>query len=84
MHQIGEVSKPIGLWPRKVLQWVDDSVIMGDTVDELYNNLEKILNQSRSRKLHLLIDKFESVAISLTFCGGSFDADGWKFDIQYS
>eukprot|EP00924_Labyrinthula_sp_SR-Ha-C_P010159 maker-scaffold_66-snap-gene-0.74-mRNA-1 protein AED:0.92 eAED:0.92 QI:0/0/0/1/0/0/2/0/501 len=84
MRQIGEVLTPIGLWPHKALQWIDDSIIMGESIDELYSNAESLLRQIQSKKLRLNIDKCELVANNLVFCGRSFDKGGWKYDIQYA
>eukprot|EP00924_Labyrinthula_sp_SR-Ha-C_P008557 augustus_masked-scaffold_32-processed-gene-3.36-mRNA-1 protein AED:1.00 eAED:1.00 QI:0/-1/0/0/-1/1/1/0/1737 len=84
MRQIGEVLTPIGLWPHKALQWIDDSIIMGESINELYSNVESFLRQIQSKKLRLNIDKCELVANNLVFCGRSFDKDGWKYDIHYA
>eukprot|EP00924_Labyrinthula_sp_SR-Ha-C_P012032 snap_masked-scaffold_26-processed-gene-2.29-mRNA-1 protein AED:1.00 eAED:1.00 QI:0/0/0/0/1/1/3/0/512 len=84
MRQISEVLTPIGLWPHKALQWIDDSIIMGESINELYSNVESFLRQIQSKKLRLNIDKCELVANNLVFCGRSFDEDGWKYDIQYA
>eukprot|EP00924_Labyrinthula_sp_SR-Ha-C_P010254 snap_masked-scaffold_23-processed-gene-1.9-mRNA-1 protein AED:1.00 eAED:1.00 QI:0/0/0/0/1/1/2/0/178 len=84
MRQIGEVLTPIGLWPHKALQWIDDSIIMGQSINELYSNVERFLRQLQSKNLRLKIEKCKPVANSLVFCGRSFDKDGWKYDIQYA
>eukprot|EP00924_Labyrinthula_sp_SR-Ha-C_P003155 augustus_masked-scaffold_15-processed-gene-0.43-mRNA-1 protein AED:1.00 eAED:1.00 QI:0/0/0/0/1/1/2/0/2053 len=84
MRQIEEVLMPSGLWPRKAMQWIDDSIIMGGTMQELYDNTSKFLVQIQRKELRLNVEKCELVADKLTFCGREVNKDDWSFDNSYA
>eukprot|EP00924_Labyrinthula_sp_SR-Ha-C_P000042 augustus_masked-scaffold_60-processed-gene-0.71-mRNA-1 protein AED:0.69 eAED:0.69 QI:0/-1/0/1/-1/1/1/0/2071 len=84
MRQIEEVLMPSGLWPRKAMQWIDDSIIMGGTMEELYDNTSRFLTQIQKKELRLNVEKCELVADKLTFCGREVNKDGWSFDNSYA
>eukprot|EP00924_Labyrinthula_sp_SR-Ha-C_P005510 augustus_masked-scaffold_62-processed-gene-0.16-mRNA-1 protein AED:1.00 eAED:1.00 QI:0/-1/0/0/-1/1/1/0/2107 len=84
MRQISEVLQPAGLWPKYSLQWIDDSIIMGGSLSDLYDNTEKFMKQIRRKQLRLNIDKCDLVNRELVFCGRKFNAKGWTYDGIYA
>eukprot|EP00924_Labyrinthula_sp_SR-Ha-C_P004276 snap_masked-scaffold_3-processed-gene-19.39-mRNA-1 protein AED:0.47 eAED:0.49 QI:0/0/0/0.25/1/1/4/0/1284 len=84
MRQIEEVLMQVNLWSDKALQWIDDTIIMGQNVSELYTNVEKFLKQIKKKNLRLNLDKCELVNHTLTFCGREFTKEGWKFNNEYA
>eukprot|EP00924_Labyrinthula_sp_SR-Ha-C_P002389 snap_masked-scaffold_16-processed-gene-2.6-mRNA-1 protein AED:1.00 eAED:1.00 QI:0/-1/0/0/-1/1/1/0/2052 len=84
MRQIEEVLMQIDLWPDKALQWIDDTIIMGQNMSELYSNMEKFLKQIKKKNLRLNLDMCELVSHTLTFCGREFTKEGWKFNDEYA
>eukprot|EP00924_Labyrinthula_sp_SR-Ha-C_P016106 augustus_masked-scaffold_4-processed-gene-19.9-mRNA-1 protein AED:1.00 eAED:1.00 QI:0/0/0/0/1/1/4/0/788 len=58
MRQITDVLEPCNLWPEKAMQWIDDTIPMADSLDEMYSILERYLKRIQAMKLRLSIEKF--------------------------
>eukprot|EP00924_Labyrinthula_sp_SR-Ha-C_P002047 snap_masked-scaffold_90-processed-gene-0.28-mRNA-1 protein AED:1.00 eAED:1.00 QI:0/-1/0/0/-1/1/1/0/114 len=83
MRQNEEVLVPCELSPKKSLQWIDDSIIMGATLEELYDDTSRFLQQINRKNPRLNIEKRELVSDVLKLCDREVDKSGWKFDSCY-
>eukprot|EP00924_Labyrinthula_sp_SR-Ha-C_P004884 snap_masked-scaffold_1-processed-gene-15.23-mRNA-1 protein AED:0.47 eAED:0.47 QI:0/-1/0/1/-1/1/1/0/1610 len=84
MRQIEEVLIPSKLWPHHSMQWIDDTTIMAEDVDELQQYVDQYLTQISKKNLRINIDKCHLIAEEVVFCGRKLNKNGFKFDSTYA
>eukprot|EP00924_Labyrinthula_sp_SR-Ha-C_P010528 augustus_masked-scaffold_70-processed-gene-0.106-mRNA-1 protein AED:1.00 eAED:1.00 QI:0/0/0/0/1/1/3/0/556 len=57
MRQIYDVLLKAEIWPRNCMQWIDDTVIMATSQEELFKILERYLKRIAELNLRLNVDK---------------------------
>eukprot|EP00924_Labyrinthula_sp_SR-Ha-C_P008698 maker-scaffold_104-snap-gene-0.21-mRNA-1 protein AED:0.67 eAED:0.70 QI:0/0/0/1/1/1/2/0/983 len=80
---IREILKPQKLFLTKVLQWIDNTVLLGNTIQESYDNTRKFLGV-KHKKLRLNIDKCRFISDSTVFCGHKLTQKGYTLDDCYA
>eukprot|EP00924_Labyrinthula_sp_SR-Ha-C_P000147 snap_masked-scaffold_39-processed-gene-2.4-mRNA-1 protein AED:0.28 eAED:0.37 QI:0/0/0/1/1/1/2/0/208 len=80
MRQIYDVLLKAEIWPRNCMQWIDDTVIMARSLEELFKILEKYLIRTEEMNLRLNVDKCHLVGSFATFCGRKLDGSGYQYD----
>eukprot|EP00924_Labyrinthula_sp_SR-Ha-C_P007362 maker-scaffold_24-snap-gene-0.13-mRNA-1 protein AED:0.39 eAED:0.40 QI:0/0/0/0.5/1/1/2/0/835 len=83
MRQIYDVLVKAGIWPRNCMQWIDDTVIMAGSLEELFKILERYLKRIEELNLRLNVDKCHLVGLFATFCGRKVDGSGYQYDRSY-
>eukprot|EP00924_Labyrinthula_sp_SR-Ha-C_P007119 augustus_masked-scaffold_8-processed-gene-9.19-mRNA-1 protein AED:1.00 eAED:1.00 QI:0/0/0/0/1/1/7/0/774 len=83
MHQIYDVLLKAETWPRNYMQWIDDTVFMVRSLEELFTILEKYLRRIEELNLRLNVDKCHLVGSFATFCGRKVDGSGYQYDRSY-
>eukprot|EP00924_Labyrinthula_sp_SR-Ha-C_P002314 maker-scaffold_16-snap-gene-0.37-mRNA-1 protein AED:0.19 eAED:0.29 QI:0/0/0/1/0/0/2/0/585 len=84
MRQITDVLEPCGFLPDKAMQWIDDTVLLADDLDEMYSMLECYLKRIQKMKLRLSIEKCELLATNAEFCGRRINSYGHGFCKKYA
>eukprot|EP00924_Labyrinthula_sp_SR-Ha-C_P004920 snap_masked-scaffold_1-processed-gene-16.62-mRNA-1 protein AED:0.44 eAED:0.46 QI:0/-1/0/1/-1/1/1/0/161 len=84
MRQVSQVSNPCGLWPQSAMQWIDDTILMGDSLKQMYEITDKYLNRIMKMKLRLSIDKCPFLSKDVEFCGRMVNVTEYGFCENYA
>eukprot|EP00924_Labyrinthula_sp_SR-Ha-C_P001804 maker-scaffold_128-snap-gene-0.10-mRNA-1 protein AED:0.20 eAED:0.27 QI:0/0/0/1/0/0/3/0/372 len=84
MRHIEEVLLPVELWPDHAMQWIDDTTIMAETIDELLEYVDRYLTQISKKNLRINIEKCNFIGGEVIFCGRKLSKEGYKFDSTYA
>eukprot|EP00924_Labyrinthula_sp_SR-Ha-C_P002665 snap_masked-scaffold_13-processed-gene-3.32-mRNA-1 protein AED:1.00 eAED:1.00 QI:0/0/0/0/1/1/2/0/1264 len=66
------------------MQWIDDTILMGNSLDEMYKITERYLARIEKMKLRLSIDKCTLLAKDAEFCGRMVRKEGYGFCEKYA
>eukprot|EP00924_Labyrinthula_sp_SR-Ha-C_P002557 snap_masked-scaffold_83-processed-gene-0.35-mRNA-1 protein AED:0.49 eAED:0.49 QI:0/0/0/0.5/1/1/2/0/2407 len=67
-----------------VVQWLDDSLVYAETVEELADTINQFMINAKKRNLRLNINKCVLLTLKPTWCGRIFSSAGWRFADKYA